>query len=142
MDDDSAPDYARLKETARAVKGSEEFAIDRIALETFQPILRGLTEARVAAAVAEVTGIPADILRSGARGGKVASARFLAGYVGKDSGASLLPRWPGTSDGRRPISCEASPNSSTSRPSARLSTPPNSTPWSSRLRSAKSGFRV
>jgi putative transposase len=140
MEGDNAPDYARLKETAHAVKGDEEFAIDRIAPESPQPILRGLTEERVVAAVAEVTGIPADILRSGARGGQVATARFLAGYVGKRLGgislaamarhlgreASYLLR--GVSELEQAVGPD--------QRSAQLDT------IVQRLRSAKSGFRV
>lgn len=91
MDGDGAPDYDPLKEIARVVKGHEEFAIDRIEPDSrSEPILRGLTEGRVLAAVAEVTGISVPTLRSRERGGPIAAARCLAGYAGRRLGGIPL----------------------------------------------------
>ena len=69
------------------MKGDEDFAISRIdAGGRVPPILHGLTEERVVAAVAEVTGISVTTLRGRVRGGSAAAARCLAGYAGKRLG--------------------------------------------------------
>jgi len=84
MDGVDTLDYERLKGIGQVVKGDEEFALDRMRRsERFQPALRGLSEDRVLAAVANVTGISVETLRSRARGGPIAEARCLAGYVGR-----------------------------------------------------------
>jgi hypothetical protein len=84
MDGESTTEYESLRGIARVVKGDEDFAVESIRrAPRFEPALRGLPVERVLAAVASVTGIRASTLRSRQRGGQVAEARCLAGYVGK-----------------------------------------------------------
>jgi REP-associated tyrosine transposase len=90
MRDDDAPDYTEVNEM-RNVKGDEEFALERIRLSArVEPVLRGVSEHSVLRAVSDVTGIAIAALMGPARGGPIASARFLAGHVAKRTAAISL----------------------------------------------------
>ena len=87
MGSDNVRDYEELRAVARVIKGDEEFAVNRIephGRSELEPILGSLTEERVLAVVADVTGIPVARMRSRVRGGPTAAARrCLAGDAGR-----------------------------------------------------------
>lgn len=81
------PSYAKLKVIDQIVKGDETFALERFeAGGQLAPPLRGLSDARVIAAVARVTGVSPGDLIGPRRGAAVALARCLAAHVGKRFG--------------------------------------------------------
>jgi hypothetical protein len=89
----TGPNYEDLKSIGQVVKGDEEFAIRRLEeAGEIEPRLRGLSEGRVAAAVARVVGLGVEELRGPARHRKLSEARALAGYLGKRLGGISLAR--------------------------------------------------
>ncbi len=81
------PRYEDLRSVGQVVKGEEEFAIRRFeeAGET-EPRLRGLSEARVVAAVAGAINVAVEEVRGPGRRRDLSEARAMAGYIGKRLG--------------------------------------------------------
>jgi chromosomal replication initiation ATPase DnaA len=81
------PRYEDLRSIGQVVKGEEEFAIRRFEeAGEAEPRLRGLSEARVVAAVAGAMSIGVGDLRGPGRRRDLSEARAIAGYIGKRLG--------------------------------------------------------
>jgi putative transposase len=81
------PSYEDLRSIGQVVKGEEEFAIRRFEeAGELEPRLRGLSEARVVAAVAGAMNIAVGDLRGLGRRRDLSEARAMAGYIGKRLG--------------------------------------------------------
>jgi putative transposase len=87
------PDYEKAAAIGQVVKGDEGFGL--AALEDsgpLEPRLRGLSEGRVAGAVASVMGLELSEMRSRGRERELAEARWKAGYLGRQLGGIPLAR--------------------------------------------------
>jgi REP element-mobilizing transposase RayT len=88
-----ALEYEQLPGIGQLVKGDEEFGIQRIVSSRMTaPPFKGLSETRLIAAVAEVTGFSPETLRGLGRSPRLSAARTIAGYVGKSYAAISLRR--------------------------------------------------
>ncbi len=81
------PSYEDLQSIGQVVKGEEEFAFRRFEeAGEVEPRLRGLSEWRVAAAVAAALNLRVEELRGPGRSRNLSQARAMSGYLGKRLG--------------------------------------------------------
>jgi len=81
------PSYEDLQSIGQVVKGEEEFAFRRFEeAGEVEPRLRGLSEGRVAAAVAAALNLRVEELRGPGRSRNLSQARAMSGYLGKRLG--------------------------------------------------------
>ncbi len=79
--------YEDLQSIGQVVKGEEEFAFRRFEeAGEVEPRLRGLSEGRVAAAVAAALNLRVEELRGPGRSRNLSQARAMSGYLGKRLG--------------------------------------------------------
>ncbi len=85
--------YEEFRALGQVVKGDEEFAraVFRHAVEP-EPVLRWLTEEKVATAAAKAVGLDVAQLRAPARRRHLSQARAIAAYVAKRSGGISFDR--------------------------------------------------
>jgi putative transposase len=89
----AGPDYEDLEAVGQVVKGDEQFAVQRLAdAGEPEPLLRGLTEGRVARVVARAQELRGPELRGPGRSRDLSEARAIAGYIGKRLGGISLSR--------------------------------------------------
>jgi hypothetical protein len=75
--------YESLKAYARAIKGDELFAERLLREAGVAPVVRRLTEAKIASAVAAGLGVRLEDLGSGSRQRALSGARLIAAYLGR-----------------------------------------------------------
>jgi hypothetical protein len=79
--------YEDLESVGQVIKGEEEFALRRFAeAGEIQPRLRGLSEGRLAVAVAAALKLRVEDLRGPGRTRNLSEARAMSGYLGKRLG--------------------------------------------------------
>jgi chromosomal replication initiation ATPase DnaA len=84
--------YEDIRSYAQAVKGDKGF-VDRVLREAGKsPVVRRLTEARVASAVAAELGLRLRDLQSGGRQRAESRARHIAAYLGRAVGGIPVAR--------------------------------------------------
>jgi putative transposase len=87
MSHGAGPRYEDLASVGQVVKGDEEFALLRFEKAgDIEPLLRGLSEARVVRSVAAVLDLGVEELRGPGRRRDLSEGRALAGYIGKRLG--------------------------------------------------------
>ena len=87
------PDYEKAESVGQLVKGDEGFALLQLEENrVLEPKMRGLTEGRVASAVARVLGVELSEARGRSRDRRLGQARWIAGYLGRQLGGISLAR--------------------------------------------------
>jgi putative transposase len=89
----AVPDYEEAQSIGQLVKGDEGFALQQLEVSRqLEPRMRGLSEGRVAAAVARTLGLEVSEVLGRSRHRRLAEARWMAGYLGRQLGAISLAR--------------------------------------------------
>ena len=83
MGEEVGETYESLKAYARAIKGNELFAERLLREAGVAPIVRRLTEAKIASAVASGLGVRLEDLASASRQRSLSGARLIAAYLGR-----------------------------------------------------------
>jgi putative transposase len=88
-----APDYEKAESVGQLVKGEEGFALVQLEeSRQLEPRLRGLSERKVVEAVARALDLEVSEVRGRHKNHRLAEARWIAGYLGRQLGAISLAR--------------------------------------------------
>lgn len=93
MERGDVPDYEKAESVGQLVKGDEGFALLQLEeSRQLEPRLKGLSERKVVQAVAQALDLEVSEVRGRQKDRRLAEARWIAGYLGRQLGAISLAR--------------------------------------------------